>query len=90
MQVGPISAMIDTATYSFFLYTGGVYNDDDCRGILFDSGTLVVGYGTTDDKKDFWIIKMSWGEKWGESGYMRLARNVNRCGIAALASYPIL
>jgi KDEL-tailed cysteine endopeptidase len=51
-----------------------------------------VGYGTTRDKTKYWIVKNSWGENWGEKGYIRMQRGVSQaeglCGIAMQASYP--
>ena len=32
----------------------------------------------------------SWGETWGEQGYLMMARNYNNmCAIASFASYPV-
>lgn len=89
----PVSVAIEADQKAFQLYMGGVFSDNSC-GTALDHGVLIVGYGTDAGAGGaYWTVKNSWGPEWGESGYIRLKRNVKdkegMCGIAMVASYPI-
>nr|CAH7727997.1 unnamed protein product [Callosobruchus chinensis] len=88
--VGPISAAMEASTISFYSH-GIVDSTTGCSNDFSDlnHGVLIVGYQTEGDD-DYWIVKNSWGLKWGEKGYMKLRRNVNACGIKYVTSFPQL
>merc|ERR1712080_71620 len=44
-----------------------------------DHSILVVGYGVDPKKGPYWLIKNSWGAKWQDHGYIKIARGV-ACG----------
>ncbi|RPH91981.1 MAG: hypothetical protein EHM72_18095, partial [Calditrichaeota bacterium] len=52
----------------FISYQGGIYEraSDEVMGI---QAVLLVGW---DDADEYWICKNSWGEEWGEKGYVRI------------------
>jgi len=75
------------------LYSSGVFTGE-CDQTKPNHVVTAIGYGTADDGTKYWLVKNSWGESWGESGYMRIQRDVDSqegmCGIAKRASYPVI
>ena len=94
VQHQPVSVAIQANKRSFQMYQSGIYSDPDC-GFELDHGVLLIGYGYDKDyDMDYWIIKNSWSESWGENGYIRIQRNIDDtrglCGIAMDPSVPIV
>ena len=48
-------------------------------------GTLtvaIVGFDTSPDtKQDYWIVRMPWGKKFGDNGFIKIQRGTNNSGI---------
>lgn len=62
----PTAISIQASSQIFQMYTGGVIDSYAC-GHIADHAGIAVGY-----KDDYWVVKNSWGEKWGEDGYVRI------------------
>merc|ERR1719373_775630 len=82
----PQTVAIDASPLQW--YTGGILHntpDQHCNTFMPNHAVFVVGYDS-DGGKDYYIVKNSWGEAWGNQGYFLIARNEgNTCGIA---NYP--
>ncbi|XP_057379831.1 dipeptidyl peptidase 1-like [Daphnia carinata] len=94
VESGPLSVSFEVYP-DFMHYAGGVYHR---TGELFNQvnkydpfeltnhAVLLVGYGTdAQTEEDYWIVKNSWGTKWGENGFFRIRRGVDECGIESIA-----
>lgn len=69
--VGPVAAGIQASWLSMQFYQKGIYFEPNCDSLKVDHAVLVVGY-SSEDGQDYWIIKNSWGDLWGEKGYLKL------------------
>jgi len=69
----------------YIFFSDGIYDDALCSSASVNHAMLVIGFG-----KDYWILKNWWGERWGESGFMRIRKGVNMCGIANYAAYAVV
>merc|ERR1712226_1595446 len=85
----PVSIAIEAYRSIFQQYSSGVLSG--LCGSSLDHGVLVVGYGTHPTQGDYWKVKNSWGESWGDAGYILLKRGkggTGECGILSQPSYP--
>jgi len=49
---------------------------------VFQHSVTVVGTGF-DEMGEYWRIKNTWGETWGDGGYLRLFRGRGHCGVGS-------
>ena len=62
-------------------YQGGVYVENKSEHSLGGHIIEVTGWGKTEDGKEYWIGRNSWGEYWGENGWFRIQMNKDNLNI---------
>jgi cathepsin L len=69
--VGPIAVSVDAST--FHSYAGGIFSGCNQENPDINHAVTLVGYGEENGQK-YWLIRNSWNPKYGEQGYIRVAR----------------
>ncbi|XP_015586901.1 digestive cysteine proteinase 1 [Cephus cinctus] len=85
---GPVSIAIDASHKTFSFYSNGIYYDSSCGNTeeSLDHAVLAVGYGTINGK-EYWQVKNSWSNYWGNDGYILMAQKDNNCGVLTAPTY---
>jgi len=79
---GPLAAGIDATVLE--TYTGGIITVTQPSDI--NHMVSIVGYGT-ENGTDYWLVRNSWGQYWGEQGWFRIVRGQDALGIEDMVSW---
>jgi len=82
---GPIACGLDAAP--LLNYDGGIVTAASSQ---VDHAISVVGWGNDAKEGKYWLVRNSWGEYWGEFGYVRVkfgALSLNTCNWATVGEY---
>ena len=80
---GPVSIAVDASGFQH--YRGGLFYKDDCSKTYLSHAMVIVGF-----TREYWIIKNSWGTRWGDDGYIYMAKDrQNHCGITNYPCYVV-
>jgi cathepsin X len=84
---GPIACGIDATP--LHTYTGGVFTNSTDHSV--NHIISIIGWGNDEESGlNYWEMRNSWGEYWGESGYARIERGVNMLAIEGGCSWATL
>ncbi|CAI2353089.1 unnamed protein product [Caenorhabditis sp. 36 PRJEB53466] len=75
---GPVEASFKVYA-DFYQYKSGIYHYVAGK-YLGGHAVKIIGWGV-EDEVAYWIIANSWGTTFGETGFFRMKRGSNECGI---------
>ena len=86
----PVVIAIEADTRYFQSYSGGILDSTAC-GTTLDHAVEIVSYGS-ENGIDYWNVRNSWSNTWGENGYVRIKKtsstnDIGICGVAAEPSF---
>jgi len=84
---GPVKTALNAGPLMH--YKGGIIRDDpSLRNMTHNHGVSIVGWGRIKENNNsenisinYWIVRNSWGEYWGEMGFFRVEMGYNLMGI---------
>jgi len=77
---GPVAAGVNAEP--LVTYKGGIVEDHSFWKKLVNHVVSIVGWGKDPvSGEDYWIVRNSWGQYWGELGYFRIIAGYDALGI---------
>ncbi|KAL9182266.1 hypothetical protein ACHAXT_012918 [Thalassiosira profunda] len=93
---GPLAValnVVEEATY----FSSGVLDVESCLkhdAENLDHAINLVGWGVDElpdgSKAEHWILRNSWSDLWGDSGYFKVRMGERDCGVTTSAGYPLV
>ena len=74
---GPISCGV-MASLALENYKGGIFTQYNTESVI-NHAVSVVGWGV-ENGTEFWVVRNSWGQPWGEQGWFRLPTSTYKGG----------
>jgi len=75
---GPVAVEVNATP--LLVYTGGIINmPDESKGT--NHVVSIIGWGHDEEVGQYWKVRNSWGEYWGELGFFKIVMGGNQLGI---------
>eukprot|EP01082_Thalassiosira_pseudonana_P001825 g1295.t1 g1295 contig10:1799826-1801134(+) len=82
---GPVAAGINADP--LVDYKGGVVKEGGLVDMFVDHIVSIVGWGVDEEGDEYWIVRNSWGQYWGEMGFFRIKTGSNILGIESTIAW---
>ncbi len=92
IQHGPLAVAFNVGAATLY-YDSGVIDAAECEQNAPDQlnhAINLVGFGTSEDGVDYWLLRNSWSTYWGDEGYFKVKRGARDCGVTSSAGFPVL